>query len=130
MAQGRWWPTAGFEPAVALRGVILANSWQQRDAATILRYLALVVLFVLAGAVARRDLALGCYAIFVLAVPLLRGDPTHATLRFAAVLFPLWFELGRALERSSRWVRLSVMLLLLAATLLLSGCYAAGIEAY
>ncbi|QRK06669.1 hypothetical protein JQX13_42425 [Archangium violaceum] len=113
----------------ALRTLVFGNPWQSTDPHNVLWYVTWWVLLVGAVMLARRQPALGIYAVLCLLVQLLQGEFVN-TFRFAAPVFPLFFFLGDGCARRPRWFQFIAVLVLFLLNVSTARHYGLGEWAY
>jgi Gpi18-like mannosyltransferase len=106
-AQKGWTHVDSF--GALLKTFVLGNPWQSIDPYNVLWYVSWWIFLIGAVLLARRQPALGLYAVICLVVQLFQGEFVN-TFRFAAPLFPLFFFLGDGCARLPRWFQLVVVL--------------------
>lgn len=126
-AQGHW--THATSAADMVRALWLGNPWQNTGAGSVLRQLWFCGALALAIGLARRDRALGAYALLSLAPMFLQAEGVNV-FRYLGVAFPLWFWAGHRFERAPRWLQVAVALGLVALNHWTALSYAQGHWAY
>ncbi|NMO21915.1 hypothetical protein HPC49_40400 [Pyxidicoccus fallax] len=92
-----------------LKAFVFANPWQSTDPYNVLWYISWWVLLIGAVLLARRQPALGVYALLCLLMQLYQGEFVN-TFRFAAPVFPLLFFLGDGCAKRPRWFQFAVVM--------------------
>ncbi|MBZ4419715.1 hypothetical protein [Myxococcus sp. RHSTA-1-4] len=93
----------------ALKTLVFGNPWQSTDPYNVLWYVAWWGFLIGAVLLARRQPALGLYALLCLLVQLLQGEFVN-TFRFVAPIFPLLFFLGDGCAKRPRWLQFAAVL--------------------
>jgi hypothetical protein len=112
-----------------LRAFWLGNPWQNTSAGSIQRHLWFLGILIAAVRYVRRAPTLGAYVLVSL-VPFLAQAEFVNAFRHPLVLFPLWFWLGRQLERAPWWVQAGFGVVLVFLNHLTATRYALGLWAY
>jgi hypothetical protein len=126
-AQHDW--THANSPLTVLRTLVLANPWQSRDPANLVRYVCWWGLVLGSLGLMRIRPVLGLYGLLSMLVILLQGELVN-TLRFTTPVFPLLFFLGDACARRSRVLQGLFLGVLFVGNLALTRSYGLGEWAY
>lgn len=126
-AQSNW--THASSVVDVVRALWLGNPWQNTSSGSIHRHIWFFGTLALAVAYFRKDKYFGAYSLAALFPMFLQAEFINV-FRFGAVLFPLWFWVGRSVERAPRWLQAVIAIILIALNHLTTKRYALGQWAY
>lgn len=112
-----------------VRAFWLGNPWQNTSAGSIQRHLWFLGILIASVPYVRQTPTLGAYVLLSL-VPFLAQAEFVNAFRHPLVLFPLWFWLGKQLERGPWWAQAGFGVLLVTLNHLTATRYALGLWAY
>lgn len=126
-AQSNW--THASSVIDVVRALWLGNPWQNTSSGSIHRHIWFFGCIALAIAYLKSDRYFGGYTLAALFPMFLQAEFINV-FRFGAVLFPLWFWVGRNLERRPRWLQAVIAITLIALNHITTKRYALGQWAY
>jgi hypothetical protein len=112
-----------------VRALWLGNPWQNTSLGSLERHAWLFLCLGLSIAFMRRERVLGGYALLSVLLIFTQAEFVNV-FRYTAVLFPLWYWAGRAVERWPRWAQLPLACALVALNHFTTQRYALGMWSY